>query len=423
MDRRKKSARRAFHIPLDARNLPRERKPFIILNRKIAVQNIGSVNIRISVHDAVTQKLRVFQRGDQRKHPLLFGEFQVCLTADEVVGRARRVLLPKLQHRVRPFSVPVRKPHGLERAETEGIPPARGHDFDGHTPLEDIPPFKLPQRRALGGQEVIHKLVVFLFRQRTVDVVARALAVPVARKRRRHVYAVRRHDGRGGVVKIQSAARFFRDIRGQRVRRQRPRRHDRIDVLRGRGQLFYLRANNGKIGTIFQLFRNIGGKTFPIDGQRRPRGHGGCVRGLRDERTQQPHLLFQQAAGVRIDVVALQRIGTDQLAEVFFRMRGRKFFRLHIDQLGGDTLPREIIRGLAARKPAADHAHPRRKGIIRHRRSPRADIRPRQTRYTRVRPSRAARRLRSRRLRSRRPPQSRPPFFPRPFLPFRASPP
>ena len=202
-----------------------------------------------------------------------------------------------------------------------------------------------------GGGERLHKGIILFLCERAVDVIARALPVPIARESAIKIDAVRRDDGRGSVVKVQRRAEFFFDVFVERPARQRAR----CDDARF-GQRRHFLADDMDVRAGAQFFRDIGGELFPVDGERPARRHPRNFRRRHRERAQPPHLLFQEPAGVAPDIVALQGIGADELAEVCALVRGGEFLRLHVDKFDFDAAAAEIIRRFAPRKPRADDA-------------------------------------------------------------------
>lgn len=93
--------------------------------------------------------------------------------------------------------------------------------------LEDVFILKAVYARFLGGRERLPEGIVLLLRHRAVDVVRRTLVVARGEKRRIHVDALKRHERRGGIEKVQRVpvADLFGNGGGERVARPRgPRR-------------------------------------------------------------------------------------------------------------------------------------------------------------------------------------------------------
>ena len=86
------------------------------------VEKTGRVDERVSMHDAVTRELSVFEPGYHAKHTTLLGERKVGLKTHQVVARAMHILSPQLQRRPRPsLCSRVGQTNGLERPEPRGV--------------------------------------------------------------------------------------------------------------------------------------------------------------------------------------------------------------------------------------------------------------------------------------------------------------
>ena len=334
MDPREKPARRALDVPLHARDLPREIKRGIAFHRKRGVQNIGRLQIRVTVHNAITFIFGVFQRGNQTEYTFLFAEFQVGLATDKPVACSRGVLLPQLKNGERSPSAPVRKPDRLERAVTQGLLSAGSHHFDGHTAFKYFPFFKAVKSYLFRREKLRYEGVIFIFRHGAVDIITRTFAVSVARKRAGKIDAVRRDDGRGRIVKMQHSAQLPLDVLIQTALGKRTRSDDsRL------GQNGFFAADDLDILARLYFLRNISGKLDSVHRERAARGNARLVRRLDDKRTQTPHFLLQQSARIAPDIVALQRIGADEFGERCRIVRGRKFYGFHFHEFDGNAPP------------------------------------------------------------------------------------
>ena len=114
------------------------------------------------MHDAVAQKLRLAQGGDHAEHPPLFGEFEVGLEADQIIGGGGGVFFAQLQYRVRALAVVIVQSHGLEHAEAQRIFAAGRHDLDGHTALEHLPLVKIVHQRPLRARQRLYERLIRL---------------------------------------------------------------------------------------------------------------------------------------------------------------------------------------------------------------------------------------------------------------------
>ena len=177
------------------------------------------------MHDTVAHELGVFQRRDHGEHALLLTEFQVGLTADQIVQRAVRVVAAQLQDRIR-VSLPVLgsgRPMGLQNAEAQRVEAAGvALTSTGMQPSNTLRVLEAVHRRFLSRGQCIPEHLVLLAGERAVDVICGALAVAGSLVGRIHIDALSRDNRRGGIVKVQEiAADLGMDGVKQRIRCQR----------------------------------------------------------------------------------------------------------------------------------------------------------------------------------------------------------
>jgi hypothetical protein len=163
----------------------------------------------------------------------------------------REVILTQLHHRVGTLvCARVAQSHRAHWPKRQRLRAALGDDLHGQTALEERPRlhacadgvFKCPQFDPLSGLERGHEGFVFLFRERTVDVIAVLFAHVVTRGAEGdlHVDRVRADDGCDGVEEIE----MLRAVqRRDGFRKPRRRERSRRDDDGRRGNLRHLLAD------------------------------------------------------------------------------------------------------------------------------------------------------------------------------------
>ena len=102
------------------------------------------------------------------------------------------------------------------------------------------------------------------------------------------------------------------------------------------------------------LFRDHGGKAFPIHRQAATGFHPGGLRALQDQAAAAPQLLFQQADRI-LQPVTPEGVGADQLREIV-AVVGRTFLmRLHFIQRHLQAPLGQLPRRFRTGKAGADH--------------------------------------------------------------------
>ena len=203
-----------------------------------------------------------------------------------------------------------------------------------------------------GGQGVPERVVLFLG-ERAVDVVRRALAVARGDVGGVHVDALRGHDGRGRVKKVQElAAHLAVDRVEQRIRGQRAGRYNHLP-LRDPG---HLSIDHLDVQMGLDLFGHRARKRLAVDRKRSARLDAVCVRTGEDQAVQTTQFLFEQSGGIG-QLVRAQRVRADQLSEVVRVVRRAVLYRLHLVQAHLNTALRELPRSLAARKASANYRY------------------------------------------------------------------
>ena len=100
-----------------------------------------------------------------------------------------------------------------------------------------------------------------------------------------------------------------------------------------------------------------GGKAVAVDGEGAAGRQLVGVGRAHDQRAGAPHLLMQQADRVVGGIVGAERVGTDELGEVFREMRLGAAHRPHLVQHHGHAGRRELPRRFRAREAAAYDVH------------------------------------------------------------------
>ena len=94
----------------------------MLTHGKIRIEQLGTVDERISVHNAVPHKLSIFKSGDHRKYSFLLAEFEVCLKSHKIKERTLAVFTAKLYHGIGSLSCAlISDTDRLHRPETHGI--------------------------------------------------------------------------------------------------------------------------------------------------------------------------------------------------------------------------------------------------------------------------------------------------------------
>ena len=352
----------AFHIALAARHLPGEADARLRLQPQRAVQKARAVQEGVAVQAAQPRELRLLQAGDHAEDPRLLGVAQLGLEADEVVERAERVVLTKLDHRVGAAFrlVRVGQADRLHRAVAQRVHPALRHHLDGQAAFE-VGRALLPLLEVdlLGGQQGVDEGAVFVLLEGAVDVVlagAAGAGLVVARLEPRlgQVHALQIDDGSDGVEEGQRfLAGKATDCLGQ-WRRSEGAGGDDNAVPRLRGQAGDLAAFHGDERVSGDRLGHRASEAVAVHRQRAARRHLVRVGATQDQRTAAPHLLVQQPDRVVLRVVRPEGVGADQLGELVGAVRLGRADRPHLVQHDGNAALDELPRGFGPGEAAAD---------------------------------------------------------------------
>lgn len=118
-------------------------------------------------------------------------------------------------------------------------------------------------RRFLGGAQLLNEGGILRLIHGAVDVVRRALIIAAGEKGAVHVHALKRDDGRNGIIKMQVELRAQAlDLLGHGITRERTGRND--DLTLGDGGR--LRALNGDIRVRADALRDLAGEGLTVHG-------------------------------------------------------------------------------------------------------------------------------------------------------------
>jgi len=106
-----------------------------------------------------------------------------------------------------------------------------------------------------------------------------------------------------------------------------------------------------------ERLRDRVGETVAIDRERAAGGHLIGVAGAHDQRAETAHLLMQQPDGVVLGIVGTEGVRAHELGEAIRLVRVCGALGAHLVQHDGDTVLRELPRGLGTGQSTADHVH------------------------------------------------------------------
>ena len=289
------------------------------------------------------------------EHALLLAKFQVCLKAHQVVQCARGIFGAQLH--VGPGAVAggrIDKAHRPQRAIAHGVCPAAGHHLNGHAALVHARlAVKFVQLGALGRHQRLVKRLVARLVKRAVQIICRAAAIARGGKHLCHIQALRRDDGRRGIVE----GKLFMPCdgcngRGKRALGKRAACHQR-DALPRRGQGRNLFPAHGDARLRLHHPGDACAERIPVHGQRAARRHAARARGRQKRRAQKLHLGFQKAAG-GIQPFGLEGVRAHKLGKARRMVRRAESEGLLLVQSDGPAPLCKVQRRLAARKARAD---------------------------------------------------------------------
>ncbi len=189
------------------------------------VEQRRSVDVGIAVDLPVAQKLGVLETRNQTHDPLLFGEAQVVLEADQVVAVRAQILLPQLHGRIRPpAGARIGQAHRLHRTETQRVAPAPRDLLDGEAGFEVRCVIRDMRLDLLCRDQFVDEAVILGFGKGAVQIIACAVERFVVARRGKGNRAVHRMriDNRADAVVEEQPVRSGKpgDVRGESVARQ-----------------------------------------------------------------------------------------------------------------------------------------------------------------------------------------------------------
>ena len=208
-------------------------------------------------------------------------------------------------------------------------------------------------RRFLGGAQLLNEGGILRLIHGAVDVVRRALIIAAGEKGAVHIHALKRDNGRDGIIKMQVELRTQAlDLLGHGITRERTGRND--DLALGDGGR--LRALNGDIRVRADALRDLAGEGLTVHGKRAAGGDTVMICTGDHDGIKPPQLLLEQTDGIG-ELIAAQRVGADELRKVFRYVCGGHFLGFHLDQVHRDAAPGQLPRALASRQARTDHGH------------------------------------------------------------------
>ena len=330
------------------------------LQPQLPVQQRRGVDEAVAVNAAQSGEAGVFQAGDHAEDARLLRMAELGLEADNVVQRAERIVPAELHHGMGAAAgARVGQPHGLHRAEAQGLRPARRHHLDRQAALEPgregLPLLELDP---VGFKQRLDKRGVAGLVERAVDVVGAAagrsrLVVAGLEPGDVEVDGIGIDDGRNGVEEGERLAPGERlyGVRKRAVGQRTRGDDDRAPVRQPVDPpALYLDERLG-----LQRGGDGIGEVLPVHGERAAGGQARAVGAGHDERARPAHLFVQQADGVVLGIVGTEGVGADELRELPRLVGGRRRFGAHLEEHRAHTAPRELPAGLRAGKPAADN--------------------------------------------------------------------
>ena len=303
------------------------------------------------------------EAGDHAQDAALLGEFEIGLEADEVVETAREIVLPKLNHGIgTPTRAWVTQTDGTHGAEGERVYAALGDDFYGQATFKELTcfdacfyrVFKGAQFDALGGLKRIHKGVVFLFREGTVDVVAFvliALAVTGGAEGNMHVDAFGVDNGCDGVEeeKMLFTAELCNGLR-ETFGGERPAGDDGWSV----GDFLHLFADDFDVGMAGYSFSCHAREGFTVHGEGCACGESRGFGTFKQHGVECTQFVLEDTGGA-VWQVGTQRVGTDQLGKVAAEVCAGGVDRAHFVEFDLESALGGLPGGFCAGESAADY--------------------------------------------------------------------
>ena len=277
------------------------------------------------------------------------------LEANDVVHGVFFIVPPELHHSVGILSgAGVRESHRFHGAKAHGVFAARSHDFDGHAAFEDFFIFKAVDRRHFCLAEGFAEGFVFFFIHGAIQVCGFTFVVAGHAVHYVHVQGLFRHDGRCGVVEMESfsAAEGF-DVFCQLAFGQGAGGDDDDAILR---DFFDFLFHDVDQRVVFHFLGHCLGISHAVHRQSAAGGHAVGVCSVHDEGVKMAHFLFQETYCIG-EPGSAKRIAAHQFTEVGSVMRRRLLQGTHFDELYRDSHFRQLPGRFTTRKPRADDGY------------------------------------------------------------------
>jgi hypothetical protein len=168
----------AFHITFATGDLAGKAQARLCFEAQAGIQQPRRVEIGVAMQAAKAGEFGALQSRNHAEYSALFAVAQLGLEPDHVEQRTELVVLPKLNHRIGLFvrSMRIGKTDRLHRPETQRLPSAFRHHFNGQTAVEIGRVFPLLELDLLGSEQRVNKRFVLRAIERAVDIVCAGTA-------------------------------------------------------------------------------------------------------------------------------------------------------------------------------------------------------------------------------------------------------
>ena len=247
--------------------------------------------------------------------------------------------------------VGVGQTHGLQGAVAQGFEAAASHNLHGHAAFEDVVVLEAVDFSGLGGHQFLVECVVLLPVHGAVDVVGVAAVIAGLPPGLGHVDGLHGDQRSGCIEEMQvvGLAEVLADGVGQGVGSQGAGSHD-DGTLRDLGDFL---LDDGDVGMVSDLLGDHLGKAHTVNGQTAAGFHAGRLGALHDDAAHAAQLFLQQADGV-LQPVAAQRVGANQLCEIFGMMGRALLGGTHLVEFYLDAPLCQLPGGFRACQACAD---------------------------------------------------------------------
>ena len=215
------------------------------------------------------------------------------LEADDVIDRACRIVLSQLDDGIGLAAcLRVLQADGLQRAVTQRIHAAAGHDLHGHAALKNMLVLKAVNRRFLRGFQRFDKGDVLVLLHCAVNIIRISPVIARSKPRLVHVDGIKGNERRGSVEKahVLLTAEVCLDCRAHGVAGQRSRSDNHRSLRHLRNFLFHDR----NVRVIADFLRHKPRKTIPVDGKRAACFYPVRLRAGKNQTSEPAQLLFQK---------------------------------------------------------------------------------------------------------------------------------